>query len=64
MPEDGTTYQDPAGARLNELLLALALPPELISAAEREALKRICDWSTATDILKLSRVIRRARGER
>ena len=63
MSDDGTTYQDPAGARLAELLLALALPPELVSAAEREALQRICNWSTAADILKLCRVVRRARGQ-
>jgi hypothetical protein len=59
---DPTDY-DPALARLDELLLALALPDELISAAEREALQRICNWSTAADILKLCRVIRRARGD-
>lgn len=57
-------FTDPAQARLDELLLALALPTELISAAEREALKRVCDWSTAGDIMKLARVIRRARGQR
>lgn len=57
-------FTDPARARMDELLLALALPTELISAAEREALQRICNWSTAGDILKLARVIKRSRGER
>ncbi|MGH8835721.1 MAG: hypothetical protein ACRDWG_12130 [Actinomycetes bacterium] len=58
-----TDFTDPALARMAELLDALGLPDELIAAAEREALQRICNWSTAADILKLCRVIRRARGQ-